>query len=183
MNAWGASRVVAIVAGLVALTAGLPAQRAGAPVIIVETSRGTFAIETFPDEAPKSVAHVLALVRRGFYDGQRVHRAVPGFAIQWGDPQTRDTAKEASWGRGAAASSGEPIGAAELSKKRVQVKGTVGLAHLGDPTKADSQLYVTLAKRDELVGRYTVVGRVVAGVDVPERIQRADVIQRMYVRE
>jgi cyclophilin family peptidyl-prolyl cis-trans isomerase len=174
---------LAAIGALLAVAAVSPAQQRGAPVIVVETSRGTFAFETLPEEAPKSVAHVLALVRRGFYDGQRVHRAVPGFVIQWGDPQTRDTAKDGSWGRGAAASSGEAIGAAELSNKRPQVKGVVGLAHFGDPSKADSQLYVTLAKRDDLVGRYAVVGRVVAGTDVPERIERGDLIQRMYVRE
>jgi cyclophilin family peptidyl-prolyl cis-trans isomerase len=170
------------VAALLAAPAIVPAQST-TPVVVVETSRGTFAFETFPDEAPKSVAHVLALVRRGFYDGQRVHRAIPGFVIQWGDPQTRDMAKEASWGRGAAASSGTPVGVSELSKKRQHVKGTVALAHYGDPAKADSQIYVTLAKRDDLNGRYTIIGRLIAGVDVPERIERGDLIQRMYVRE
>ena len=153
------------------------------PVIVVETTQGTFAIETYPREAPKTVAHIVALVRRGFYDGQRIHRAIPGFLVQWGDPQSRDLAREAEWGRGAAASSGRPIAAAEISKKRVHVAGAVGVAHPDSPAAADSQIYVTLVKRPDLDGYYTVFGRVIAGAEVPGKMQRGDVITRMYIRE
>jgi peptidyl-prolyl cis-trans isomerase B (cyclophilin B) len=153
------------------------------PVIVVETTRGTFAFETYPREAPKTVAHVVALVRAGFYDGQRVHRAIPGFLVQWGDPRSRDAGKEGDWGRGTEASSGKPIGAAEISKKHLNVAGAVGMAHPGSPAAADSQLYVTLAKRADLDGFYTVFGNVIAGADVPATIERGDVITRMYVRE
>ena len=153
------------------------------PVIVVETTRGTFEFETYPGEAPKTVAHVVALVKGGFYDGQRVHRALPGFLIQWGDPRSRELARDAEWGRGAEASSGQPIGAAEITKKRIHLAGAVGVAHPGDPAAADSQIYVTLAKRPDLDGLYAVFGRVTAGGDVPGRIQRGDVITRMYVKE
>jgi cyclophilin family peptidyl-prolyl cis-trans isomerase len=156
---------------------------AAGPVIVVETTKGTFAFETYPREAPKTVAHVVALVRRGFYDGQRVHRAIPGFLVQWGDPRSRDAAREADWGRGAEASSGRPIGAAEFSSKRLHVAGTVGMAHPGSPAAADSQMYVSLAKRADLDGYYTVFGNVIDGADVPARIERGDVITRMYVKE
>src|SRR5204863_298110 len=115
--------------------AGSRAQEPTAPVIVVETSQGTFAFETYPEEAPKTVTHIVDLVRRGFYDGQRVHRAIPGFLIQWGDPQSRDPSKEAVWGRGPAASSGSPIGAAEMSKKRTHSKGAVALSHPGNPAQ------------------------------------------------
>jgi cyclophilin family peptidyl-prolyl cis-trans isomerase len=156
---------------------------AAGPVIVVETTRGTFAFETYPREAPKTVAHVVALVRRGFYDGQRVHRAIPGFLVQWGDPRSRDAAKEGEWGRGTEASSGKPIGAAEISKKHLNVAGAVGIAHPGSPAAADSQMYVTLAKRADLDGFYTVFGNVISGADVPARIEKGDVITRMYVKE
>lgn len=166
------------------LARAIPAagQEAG-PVIVVETSAGTFAFETFPDEAPRTVAHVLQLVRRGFYDGQRFHRAIPGFVVQWGDPQSKSLEKSADWGKGDAASSGTPVGISEISKKRQHVKGAVGVAHMGDPAKADSQVYVTLTARPDLNGRYTVFGRLIAGTEVPERIQKGDQITRMYVRE
>jgi peptidyl-prolyl cis-trans isomerase B (cyclophilin B) len=161
---------------------GLSAQ-AAAPVLVVETAKGSFEIETFPVEAPRTVAHVVALVRRGFYDGQRVHRALPGFLVQWGDPRSMDVAKEADWGRGVEAGSGEPVGAAELTKKRLNTKGAVGMAHMGNPARADSQIYVTLADRPDLNGRYAVFGRVVSGGDAPARLDRGDVVKRMYVKE
>jgi cyclophilin family peptidyl-prolyl cis-trans isomerase len=159
------------------------AAQAPGPTIVVETSRGTFEFETYPTEAPRTVAHVIALVKRGFYDGQRFHRALPGFVIQWGDPRSRDSARQAEWGRGSAASSGQPIGVAEISKKRLHTKGAVAMAHAGLPAQADSQIYVTLAPRPDLNGKYSVFGHVTAGEDVPEKIQRGDVIQRMYVKE
>ena len=152
-------------------------------VIVVETTRGAFAFETYPVEAPKTVAHVVQLVRQGFYDGQRIHRALPGFVVQWGDPRSRDMSKEADWGRGDAASSGTPIGVPEISKKRIHIKGAVAMAHPGDPSKADSQIYVTLTERPDLDGRYTVFAHIIAGADVPSRLQRGDLITRMYVRE
>jgi cyclophilin family peptidyl-prolyl cis-trans isomerase len=153
------------------------------PLVVVETARGTFAFETFPDDAPKTVAHIVSLVHRGFYDGQRVHRAVPGFLVQVGDPQTRDLAKQAVWGRGAAAASGTPIGLSEISEKRLHGLGAVGVAHMGDPAKADSQFYVTLEPRPDLDGHYAVFGRVVEGEDVPARLQVGDEIRRVYIRE
>ena len=152
------------------------------PIVVVETSRGTLSFETFPGEAPITVAHVLSLVRARFYDGQRVHRVQPGFVIQFGDPQTRDPGKREVWGHGAAAGSGTPVGVAEMSKKRLHTKGAVGLAHTGDPNKAESQIYITLARRSDLDGRYVVFGQVISGEDVPEDLQIGDDIRRVYVR-
>lgn len=153
------------------------------PVIVVETTKGTFAFETYPADAPVTVAHIVDLVKRGFYDGQRVHRAQPGFVVQWGDPRSRDLAHEADWGRGGDASSGTPVGVAEMPKTRKHTAGAVGMAHMGNPARADSQIYVTLADRPELNGKYTVFGNVISGTDVPARLERGDVITRMYLRE
>jgi peptidylprolyl isomerase len=172
-----------LVVSLLASARAAHGQEGGGPVVVVETSAGAFAFETFPNEAPKTVAHILELVRSGFYDGQRFHRAIQGFVVQWGDPQTRNADKTADWGRGEAASSGKPVGVSEMNRKRLHLKGAVGNAHLGDPAKADSQIYVTLAARPDLNGKYTVFGRIIAGADVPERVQKGDVITRMYVRE
>jgi cyclophilin family peptidyl-prolyl cis-trans isomerase len=167
-----------------ALAAGLLAQEAGdRPVVVVDTSRGSFSFEVFPVDAPVTVAHILELVRERFYDGQRVHRALPGFVVQFGDPQSRDLAKRDVWGRGAAAASGQPIGAAEITRKRVHKRGAVGIAHMGDPVKGDSQIYITLAPRPDLDGRYAVFGQVIAGEDVTVRLQVGDEIRRVYVRQ
>ncbi len=151
-------------------------------MIVVETSKGTFAFETFPNEAPKTVAHIVGLVQKGFYNGQRVHRAMPGFIVQFGDPQTRDLSLRDRWGRGAAASSGTPIGVAEITKKRLNQAGAVGVAHMGNPAKGDSQIYITLAARRDLDGQYAVFGRVIEGDDVPASLQVGDEIRRVYVR-
>jgi cyclophilin family peptidyl-prolyl cis-trans isomerase len=154
-----------------------------APVFAVETSRGTFTVETFPGEAPKTVAHIVALIRSGFYDGQRVHRVQPGFVVQFGDPQTRDLALRDKWGRGAAASSGTPIGVPEISSKRLHKTGAVGVAHMGEPANADSQIYITLASRPDLDGQYAVFGQVIQGEDVPPQLQVGDEIRRVYLTE
>jgi cyclophilin family peptidyl-prolyl cis-trans isomerase len=155
-----------------------PAAPAG-PVVVVETSRGVFEFETFPAEAPRTVARILELVKARFYNGMRIHRVVPGFVIQMGDPQTRDMTKKDRWGTGG---SGKPIGVAEISKTRLHVKGAVAMAHAGDPAKADSQFYVTLAATPRLNGQYTVFGRVISGMDVVEKTVAEDRIVRITVK-
>jgi peptidylprolyl isomerase len=167
----------------IALTSSTPQAQPAPLIVVVETSKGTFAFETFPIEAPKTVAHVVELVRQGFYDGQRIHRAVPAFVVQWGDPRSRDLTRQSEWGRGAGASSGTPVGVAEITKKRVHTAGAVALAHPGLPSQGDSQVYVTLADRPDLNGKYTVFGHVIEGADVPPRLERGDFVTRMYVRE
>jgi cyclophilin family peptidyl-prolyl cis-trans isomerase len=170
-----------------AQTPSRPTPGAG-PTVVVETVKGTFEFETYPEEAPKTVAHILALVQRGFYNGQRIHRVVPGFVIQMGDPQTRDMTKQASWGRGPAASSGQAVGVAEFSKKRTHgKKGTVSMAYAGDANAtnaatADSQFFITLAPRPELNGKYAVFGQVTNGLDVLAKLQVGDVVRKVTVK-
>jgi cyclophilin family peptidyl-prolyl cis-trans isomerase len=105
-----------------------------------------------------------------------------GFLVQFGDPQTRDLSLRDRWGKGAAASSGTPIGVAEISKKRLHTPGAVGIAHMGNPAKGDSQIYITLAARRDLDGQYAVFGQVIEGDDVPAQLQVGDEIRRVYVR-
>ncbi len=175
-------RLAGVIAIALCLAAGASAQTIG-PIVVVETAKGTFEFETYPTEAPKTVAHIVDLVRSGFYDGQRVHRALPGFVVQWGDPRSRDLAKEIDWGVGPPASSGKPIGVAEMTKKHPHTRGAVAVAHQGTAANADSQIYVTLADRPDLNLKYTVFGAVISGADVPARLQRGDLIQKMFVRE
>ena len=172
------SLVLVVLVQAAPVFAQTPAAPAG-PVIVVETSRGVFEFETYPAEAPKTVARIVELVKQRFYNGQRVHRVVPGFVIQWGDPQTRDMTKKDRWGTGG---SGKPVGVAEITKTRTHVLGAVAMAHAGDPSKADSQMYVTLAPVARLNGQYTVFGKVISGMDVVQKIQAEDVIKRMTVK-
>jgi cyclophilin family peptidyl-prolyl cis-trans isomerase len=150
------------------------------PVIVLETAKGIIEIETYPDEAPKTVAHMLALVKKGFYNGLRFHRAEPGFVIQIGDPQTRDMTKQASWGTG---NSGSPIGVAEITKKRRHLPGAVGMAHSGSAKDAASQFYIMLKPSPNLDGKYAIFGKVIKGLDVAAKIQKTDVLKKASVRE
>lgn len=151
------------------------------PVVVLETEKGTIEFETYPEEAPKTVANVIALVKRNFYNGQRFHRAEPNFLVQIGDPQSRNMIMQDWWGR---TGSGKPIGAAEITKKRTHVRGAVGMAYAGsDPRLAESQFYITLRPRPELNAKYAVFGRVIKGMDVVEKIRKADILKKAYVKE
>jgi peptidyl-prolyl cis-trans isomerase B (cyclophilin B) len=150
------------------------------PVVVLETVKGVIEIETYPEEAPKTVENFLALVKRGFYNGLRFHRAEPNFVIQIGDPQTRDVTKQSSWGRG---SSGKPIGVAEITKKRRHGPGAVGMGHSGSPKDASSQFYITLRAAPSLDSKYVVFGRVIKGMDVAARIQKSDLLKKASVKE
>ena len=149
------------------------------PVIVIETEKGVIEFETYPNEAPKTVAHIIGLVNKRFYNGQRVHRVVPGFVMQFGDQQTRDMTKEQMWGR----IEGPAVGVAEFSKLRTHVRGAVGLAHNGDASKADTQIYVTLSDTPRLNMKYVVFGKVISGMDVADKLKYADRIVRVTVRE
>jgi peptidyl-prolyl cis-trans isomerase B (cyclophilin B) len=149
------------------------------PVIVVETVKGTFEFETYPNEAPRTVEHVVNLVKKNFYNGLRFHRVEPGFVIQVGDPNTRDFTKKDLWGTGG---SGTPVGVSELSRKHKHVKGAVAMAHPGNAAKADAQFYVMLGDKPSLDGKYVVFGQLISGLDVPVKIRVGDAIKKMYVK-
>jgi cyclophilin family peptidyl-prolyl cis-trans isomerase len=150
------------------------------PIVVLETAKGTIEFETYPEEAPKTVAAIVELVKKNFYDGQRFVRAEPNFLIQAGDPVSRDMSRMAWWGR---QGSGKPIGVAEITRKRRNVAGAVGMAHGGDPKTADSQFYIARRAAPELDGKYTVFGKVLKGMDVVAKIQKGDAITRAYLRD
>jgi peptidyl-prolyl cis-trans isomerase B (cyclophilin B) len=156
-----------------------PASPGAGPVVVVETAKGTFEFETYPKEAPKTVEHILALVKRNFYNGQLFHRVVPNFVVQWGDPLTRDMRRRAEWGTGG---SGKTIGMAEISPKRTHRVGAVAMGHKGDPRGADSQMYVVTGPASHLDGNYTIIGQVISGMDVVLKIRQDDMVKRMSVR-
>jgi cyclophilin family peptidyl-prolyl cis-trans isomerase len=151
------------------------------PIVVLETTRGTIAFETYPEEAPKTVARITELVSKGFYNGLRFHRAEPGFLIQIGDPVSRDVSRMDWWGRG---SSGKPIGAFEATKKRRNVLGAVAMAYPGsDRLAADSQFFILRRPAPEYDGKYTVFGKVLTGLDVVVKIQKGDVLKRAYLKD
>lgn len=150
-------------------------------IVVLETSKGTIEFETYPEEAPKTVARVLELVKKNFYNGLRFHRAEPKFVVQIGDPQTRNMQLQEWWGR---SGSGKPIGFAEITKKRRHLRGAVAMAYAagGDPRNADSQFYILLRNAPELDAKYAVFGRVINGIGVADRIQRGDMLKKASVK-
>jgi cyclophilin family peptidyl-prolyl cis-trans isomerase len=151
------------------------------PIIVLETAKGTIEFETYPDEAPKTVARILELVKKGFYNGLRFHRVEPNLLVQIGDPGTRDVSRQAYWGGGG---TGKPIGASEITKKRRHVRGAVGMAYAGNNRKgADSQFYIVLQPKPEFDGKYTVFGRVITGMSVVGKITRGDVLKKASIKD
>jgi cyclophilin family peptidyl-prolyl cis-trans isomerase len=164
-------------------------QGAGAalPVVLFETSKGNFEVEFYPADAPKSVEHILTLVRRNFYNGLRVHRFVEGFVVQFGEPLSRDVSKKAQWGGGG---SGKALGVAEISPKHPHKLGAVALAHPNDPLLADSQIYICVngparyaPPNYELNGKYAVIGQVTSGMPVVQQLRVLDIIKKATVKE
>jgi len=162
---------------------GQQAQPAPPPTIVVETVKGVFEIETFND-CPLSVGRILELVRSNFYRGNRFHWVQPG-VVQFGDPLTRDMTKQNDWGRGGSGLRGaaRPLGVVETSKRSFD-RGIVGFAYLPGrkPDTADSQLFILKIANPAINGKYAVIGRVRVGMDVVEKIERADMIKRVSIK-
>ncbi len=143
--------------------------RAPGPRVLIETDRGKLSIELFPDVAPKTVARFTELVKKGFYNGLTVHRVVPKFLIQGGDPSGDGTG-----------GSGQTI-PAEFNERKHQA-GTVGMARTKDPDSADSQFYICLEPQPFLDGKYTVFGQVVEGLDLLPKFQEGDVMRKVSLK-
>jgi peptidyl-prolyl cis-trans isomerase B (cyclophilin B) len=168
--------VGATTSGLSAVPQPLPIP--AIPILVIETAKGTFEMELFRADAPKSVDHLVGLVRKGFYRGLRVHR-VTATLMQMGEPMSRDVSRRDYWGGGG---SGSPIGVAEFSKKRTHQRGTVGMAHSGDARYADSQFYILKTATPSYDGKYVIVGQVLKGMEVVDKLVVLDVIKNAYLK-
>jgi peptidylprolyl isomerase len=151
------------------------------PVFRIDTAKGVMVVETYPMDAPKSFEHILALVKKRFYDGQAVHRIVPGQAVQFGDPQSRNMMLVDWWGRGPNSGSGKMIGVSEISKTRKHRRGTLAIANSGSPALADSQLFIALRPVPAWDGKYTILGQVTSGIEVADKLVRGDKIKTFTV--
>lgn len=149
----------------------------GPRIKVVMANGKSFVIQTDQKGSPKTTAHIVALVKKKFYDGQRIHRVVPNFVIQWGSPEsrTKDLASEAVGNGG----SGKDIPFEE--SKAEFVKGVVGIASTGMKVGGDSQLFVMIGDAPRLNGNYAVLGKVVSGLEVCESIKVGDKIKSITV--
>jgi peptidylprolyl isomerase len=128
--------------------------------IYLDTKDGRITILLRPDLAPKHVTQIKALMKRGFYNGLLFHRVIDGFMAQTGDPTGTGMGK-----------SDLPNIPAEFSAEPFK-RGTVGMARSQDPDSANSQFFICFADASFLNNKYTVVGQVVSGMDVVEKIKK-----------
>ena len=119
---------------------------------------GTVVIQLRPDIAPQNVARIQTLVRQGFYNGLTFHRVVPGFMAQGGDPQGS--------GQGGSTLPDLPAEFTTIPHMR----GTVAMARSEDVNSANSQFYIMYGRSADLDFIYTVIGRVVSGMDAVDKI-------------
>ena len=138
------------------------------PVLVFETSRGTFEVDLFPKIAPLHVANVVELAEKKFYDGLTWHRVVSDFVIQGGCPR----------GDG----SGDPGYTIpdELSLEPF-TRGTLGMPKTATKDTGGCQLFFTHTRTPHLEGRYTVFGRIRKGVEVIDLIEEGDTIDHVKV--
>jgi cyclophilin family peptidyl-prolyl cis-trans isomerase/HEAT repeat protein len=135
--------------------------------VYVETERGVIQIELAMLDAPLTVENFVTLARNRFFDGMAIHRVVPNFVVQGGDPQGD--------GEG-----GPGHSIRDELNQRPYLRGTVGMA-LDWPDTGGSQFFITLSPQPHLDARYTVFGRVVTGMEIVDQIQPWDVIRRVVV--
>lgn len=139
---------------------------------IAGQANGMVEIELLPDVAPLHAERIKQLAEAGAYDNVVFHRVIAGFMAQTGDVEYgRKDGGQIAWaGRGG---SGEPDLPAEFSDISY-VKGVVGMARSQHPDSANSQFFIMFADAPFLDGKYTVVGRVIAGQDVVDAIKKGD---------
>jgi len=134
-------------------------------VAVIQTTEGDMVIEFWTDAAPKTIENFKKLAKSGFYDGTAFHRVIKGFMIQGGDPNTKDPAKEASWGMG---DPGYKIDA-EFND-HPHVRGVISMARSNDPNSAGCQFFICHGNPSQLDHQYTTFGKLIKGDDVLEKI-------------
>src|SRR6516162_6389562 len=140
-------------------------------VAVIKTTEGEMVIAFWPDVAPKTVENFKTLARKGFYDGTAFHRIIKGFMIQGGDPNTKDPAKEGSYGQGGP---GYTI-PAEFNNRTHQF-GVISMARSRDPNSAGSQFFICNGDASQLDHQYTAFGKLIKGDDVLRKISDAPVV-------
>lgn len=129
--------------------------------IVLTTKDGDIVIKLRPDLAPKHVERIKKLVSEGFYDGVPFHRVIAGFMAQTGDPTGTGTG-----------GSKYPDLKAEFTDKATFERGTIGMARTNAPNTANSQFFICYAPTPFLNGQYTIVGEVVEGMEVADKIKK-----------
>jgi peptidyl-prolyl cis-trans isomerase B (cyclophilin B) len=174
-------KLIVVLAALVALAAADVSMAAdGNPKVEMETSKGKFVIELFPEKASETVKNFLNYVDTKFYDGTIFHRVIPDFMIQGGG-FTSDMQRK---------SAGAPI-KNEADNGLKNDRGTIAMARTGDPHSATAQFFINSANNEFLNHKsktqqgwgYVVFGKVISGMDVIDAISAVKTVTRGNYRD
>ena len=155
--------VFAIMCAVSASAQPLPAGFDPQNTLVLDTTQGRIVIKLRSDIAPEHAKRLKQLARDHFYDDVPFHRVIDGFMAQTGDGQKGDGTGGSKY----------PDLPAEFSKVPFK-RGIVGMARTSDPNSANSQFFIMFAEGSFLNGKYTVVGEVVRGMDVVDKLKRGE---------
>lgn len=132
------------------------------PIVVFETTAGSFEVELYPDKAPKTVENFLGLAKSNYYNGTIFHRVIKAFMIQGGDPLGTGTGGQSIWGKSFQD---------EFSPSLTFDKpGLLAMANRG-PNTNGSQFFITTAATPWLNNKHTIFGKVISGYDVVKKIE------------
>ena len=161
-------RVLALIAALFcaapALAQSLPANLDKANAIVIDTNKGRIVIALRADLAPGHAARIKQLARDGFYNNVPFHRVIDGFMAQTGDGEKFNGTGGSKY----------PMLKQEFSSTPFK-RGVVGMARRGDSVdSANAQFFICFADASFLNGKYTVIGDVVQGMDVVDKLNKGE---------
>ena len=134
--------------------------------IRMETSKGMVTIALRPDLAPKHAERIKTLVRDKFYDNAPFHRVIEGFMAQTGDGDKGNGTGKSKY----------PNLASEFTATPFK-RGVIGMARASDPNSANCQFFIVYADAPHLNNQYTVVGQVVSGMEVVDKLKRGEPVR------
>jgi peptidylprolyl isomerase len=155
--------IVALICVAPAIAQPLPANLDKANAIVIDTTKGRVVIKLRPDIAPQHAERIKQLARDGYYNNVPFHRVIEGFMAQTGDGKNFNGTGGSKY----------PNLKAEFSNVPFK-RGIVGMARAGSPDSANSQFFIMFADGSSLNGQYTVIGEVVSGMDVVDKIKRGE---------
>ena len=151
--------------------AGKEAAAPKGPRAIIKTKYGEIELKLWPDVAPKHVENFIKLGKSGFYNGTIFHRVIPGFMIQGGDPNTKDSLKKETYGQGGPKDEkGNPIMLKAEFNDTPHKRGILSMARAQDPDSAGSQFFIVVEDSRFLDRKYTAFGEVTKGIGVADKI-------------
>ncbi len=140
----------------------LPAGSDPQNTLVIDTTKGRIIIKLRNDLAPQHAARLMQLARDGYYNNVPFHRVMDGFMAQTGDGQNFNGTGGSKYPNLRAEFSGVPF-----------KRGVVGMARASDPNSANSQFFICFAEASFLNNQYTVIGEVVQGMDVADKLKKA----------